>query len=165
MSSEQEDIVEGQDSNKRLGKKTLTKTVNLIDISARFLSCYTGFAQHKTPISFLRADQGSLRAIYLMAVMLRDFMDKIMNEIEVKGIRNVIGKHMKDVNINGLSFNRMLPTPSKQLALLKTTLKKKNKDFNKVNMKANNEDEPVLSRSNEFEDQQDMSELGIVTFD
>ena len=152
------------------GKKTLTKTLNLIDISARFLSCYTGFVQHRTPLSLLKSDNYSLKSIYLTAVMFRCFVDHIMMEIDNKGIRTVIGKNMNSFTANGLQFSKMLPTPSKQISLLRNVLKRKQKEYDEQNivmkkgtaLEAPNNGE-VNGHSPDIEE--DIAELGIVTWD
>lgn len=162
------------EADRSSGRKTLKRTINLIDISARFLSCYTGFAQHRTPISFLKADENSLKAIYIFAVMLRSFIKEVMLEIDREGLTQVIGKEMKDMNINGLCFTKLLPTPSKQLSLLRSALKKNMREFTALNMKPDNvavnvlDDDVKVSTaitSHSEEEVEDLSSLGVVTFD
>ena len=150
--------------------KTLTRTLNLIDIAARFLSCYTGFVQHRTPITFLRADPDALRTVYLLAVMLRSFVNRILVEIEMKGLQNVIGSEMKTFNTKGLHFKKLLPTPSKQLSLMKTTLTKKMKEYNNINIKGDDESfatgkEKDVQDGTDVDAEEDITQLGVVTFD
>ena len=111
--------------------------VNLIKVACRQLAAYVAFESAAKGKDALGADKKSLKAIVVLALGLRKLLDKPVRDSnlhnEVAWINNfypksrkvrskrtctIRGTSYRFIDVNGLSIDKLLPSPSKQKEVL-----------------------------------------------
>ena len=99
-------------------KEMLVRDINLVDISCRFLCCYTSQVLQSPPAQFLSSSKDALRCIFALSMLFKRLIDKVVAAYGKHGLDETV--LLDTVKASGINLRAFLPTPTWQSNSIKT---------------------------------------------